>query len=286
MPVGNVTLVVGTVVSVGVIATGLICLNRSTIHRTIKTIDRRLLDIAPYGGVVVVALGVKQLAHGPSVALSRAIDWDITPFLYHIEGAFVANLQALTPDPFVPVFSAFYIFGFAYLVVTPLVLYFLGSNRRALKELLVAYALNALLGLGFYTLFVARGPRLYLGDSVSGLLFQYYPQVRSLTGSVSVTTNVFPSLHTSLSVIVLLFAWQTRHSRSGWFRLAVIVASGVVLSTMILGIHWLVDVLAGVFLAIFCVIVAKPFVSRFESIWRTYRSDSTSDRYPPADSDH
>lgn len=265
MPLAIVSLVVGSVVSLGVIATGALCLDRSSIRRTVSTLDQALLEIAPFAGFVGAALLIKRIGHGPSVRLSRAIDWNITPLLYRLEGGFVADLQTATPDAVVPLFAAFYVFGFAYLVVAPVVLYFLGSSRQALKELLVAYALNYLLGLVLYTLFVARGPRLYLSDGVDGLLFQMYPQIRHLTGAVSVTTNVFPSLHTALSVIVFLFAWRTRRTWPRWVVVAATVTGGVVLSTMVLGIHWLVDVVAGVALALVSVYGATRLVAGIES---------------------
>jgi len=266
MSFGTVAFVVGSVVSLGTVVTGVVCLDRSDIRHAFDTFERTLIEVAPFVGIVGVALLIKQIGHGPSVRLSRVIDWNITPLLYRLEGRFVAGLQAATPDIVVPAFAAFYIFGFAYLVVTPVVLYFLGSSRRALKELLVAYALNYLLGLALYTLVIARGPRLYIDNGVDGLLFQMYPQIRHLTGAVSVTTNVFPSLHTSLSVIVFLFAWRTRRAWPRWVLVAATVTSGVVLSTMVLGIHWLIDVVAGVALAFISVRGAVRLVTVIEAM--------------------
>lgn len=285
MDFGLIALVVAIVVGSAVLVTGIVCLRWSWVKQTVDTLGERLVDVAPYVGFVAGALFIKQAAHGTSVQVSKALDWDITALIYQLEGSFVAEVQAITPAELVPVFSAVYIFGFGYLVVTPVVYYLIGPSRRALKELLVAYGLNASLGLVLYTLFIARGPRLYLGDAVDGLLFQLYPPVRNLTGAVSVTTNVFPSLHTSLSVIVLLVAWRTRETQPRWFQIAAVVASGVVLSTMVLGIHWLVDVLAGVCLAVGCVYGAGHVVTAIEARRRFSSFGPENTRHDGTDSE-
>jgi membrane-associated phospholipid phosphatase len=66
---------------------------------------------------------------------------------------------------------------------------------------------------------------------------------------VNTNTNVFPSLHTSLSITVALIAWQTRRQYPLWTAVSVPIAASVVISTMYLGIHWAIDVLAGALMA-------------------------------------
>jgi len=261
----SVITVVGAVVFVGLVATVALCIDRRSVRRTFDTLDRILIEAAPYLALVGAVVAVRWLVHDESVALSREIGRDITGLLFGVEGFFVAGLQAITPDFLVPVFAAFYVFGFSYLLIVPVVLYTLVSELRSLKELLVAYALNDILGMSLYTLFVAYGPRLHIAGHVDGLLYDLYPQVYALTGAVSANTNVFPSLHTSLSVVVLVFAWRTRRSYPRWFAIAAVCSVAIVLSTMILGIHWLTDVVAGTLLAYVCVVVAGWIVAAVEN---------------------
>jgi len=56
---------------------------------------------------------------------------------------------------------------------------------------------------------------------------------------------------------VALLAWQTRGEYPWWSRIAVPIAASVVLSTMYLGIHWAVDVLAGAAMAVGIVSLAS-----------------------------
>ncbi|MFW6382880.1 MAG: phosphatase PAP2 family protein [Haloferacaceae archaeon] len=260
----SVSVLVGAVVLTGLVVTVPLCLDRRSIRESLSRIDETLVEASPYIGFVGLVVLLRWLVHDESVELSREVGRNITGLLFEIEGFFVAGLQTVTPDAFVPVFAAFYVFGFTYLLIVPVILYALASTTRPLKELLVAYALNDVVGMTLYTLFVAYGPRLYIAGHVDGLLYDLYPQVSSLTGTVSANTNVFPSLHTSLSVVVLLFAWRTRERHPRWFVIAATCAVTIVLSTMILGIHWLTDVIAGVLLAYGSVTAAGWLVSLVE----------------------
>lgn len=264
MSLATVIAVVGLVVVTGLATTCALCIDRRRFRRELASLDETLVEAFPYLAVVGLALLFKGVVHEPSVELSRALDWDITGQIYAIEGLFVAYLQDLTPDVLVPMFSGFYMFGFAYLLIAPVLVYVLTSTMRPLKELLVAYTLNYIVGITLYTLFVAYGPRLYLGSHVEGAMYALFPETQTLTQAVSANTNVFPSLHASLSVIVLLFAWQTRRRHPRWLAIASIVSTSVVLSTMILGIHWLTDVVVGILLAVVCVITADLIVSAIE----------------------
>ncbi len=256
----SVSLLVGIVVLTGIIATCTVCLTPDQIRRALQNYDSRLSDLAPYLVLAGVFFVIRRFTQGPSQRLSEDIGVKITGSIYQIEGLFVEVVQNATPEFLIPVFSGFYMFGFAFLLVAPVVLYILTPAMRPLKELLVAYILNYAAGAVFYTLFVAVGPRIYVTEHVDGLMYQFYPSTADLTSVVSENTDVFPSLHTSLSVIVLLFAWQTRHIQPRWFKITAVVSTGIVLATVILGIHWLIDVIAGIALAFACVFFARRIV--------------------------
>jgi len=71
---------------------------------------------------------------------------------------------------------------------------------------------------------------------------------------------VFPSLHTALSVTVLLVAVSTHDEFPRWTPIAAVLAGSIVVATMFLGIHWVVDVVAGGLLAAGSVAVANRTV--------------------------
>ncbi|QLG49727.1 phosphatase PAP2 family protein [Natrinema halophilum] len=263
MALGFVVLLTVLVVCTGLVGTSTLCLEWTEIRRTARELDDRLLEIAPYLGVTALFFLAKRTTHGLSLRISESLDWDLTAAIYAVEGEFVAVLQDVVPGATVEFFSSMYMFGFPFLLVTAPILYFMLPTQRHLKELLVAYVLNYLIGSICYTLFIVYGPRNHL-KTVSGLMYEFYPQTQEMTAAVSANTNVFPSLHTSLAVVVLLFAWRSRKEYPRWLVISSFVVTGIVFSTMYLGIHWLIDVVAGIALAAFSVYAAERLVARAE----------------------
>ncbi|PGF15922.1 phosphoesterase PA-phosphatase [Natrinema sp. CBA1119] len=263
MALGFVVMLTVLVVCIGLIGTCATCLDRTAISRTAAELDHRFLETAPYLGAAALFFLAKRATTGHSERISHALDWDITAEIYAVEGEFVAVLQDIVPKATLEFFSAMYMFGFPFLLVTAPILYFLLPSQRHLKELLIAYLLNYLIGTIFYTLFIAYGPRNHL-SSVSGLMYDFYPETQTVTSAVSSNTNVFPSLHTSLAVVVLVFAWRSRSEYPRWFPIASFVTACVVFSTMYLGIHWAIDVLAGIVLGVGAVWIADWIVTRAE----------------------
>lgn len=263
MALANMLLLTVLAVLAGLTMTCCLCLDREKLRRTVGEYDYRLREVAPYLGVAALFFLTKRATHGYSVKLSHALDWDITAELYAVEGEFVAHLQRIDPPAMLEFFSIMYMFGFPFLLVTAPILYFALPSQRHLKELLIAYVLNYVIGAICYTLFIAYGPRNHL-STVEGLMYDFYPQTQDMTSAVSANTDVFPSLHTSLAVVVLLFAWRSRREYPRWFPLAAFVVSSVVFSTMYLGIHWLTDVVAGLVLGVGSVYAAERIVARSE----------------------
>lgn len=263
MPLGTAFAVIIWVVFTGLVGTCLLCLDRTKIRQTAAEFGPRLLEVAPYLGATALLFLVKRSTHELSVRLSQAIGWDITAEIYAVEGQLVAELQNVVPEVTLGFFSVVYMFGFTYLLVTAPVLYFMLPSQRYNKQLLVAYLLNYGIGIIFYTLFIAYGPRNHL-VAVEGLLYQTYPQTQSVSAAVSDNTNVFPSLHTSLAVTVLLFSWQSRREYPRWFLITSFVVPSLLISTMYLGIHWLVDVVAGILLGVWAVYAAERLVTHVE----------------------
>jgi membrane-associated phospholipid phosphatase len=220
-------------------------------------------DNARAVGPTAAALGALLLANGTvrdvGVQLSWLIGVNVTGAIHAIEGAFVADLQSFASPPLTAYFSFVYVFGYVFLLTFPLVLYALHDDTRPLSATLVAYALNYGIGLVCYVLFVAYGPRNFMPGAVESLLFTNWPEVQLLTSQVNENTNVFPSLHTSLSATVALLAARYRSAAPGWLPIATLGAVSVGIATMYLGIHWLTDVLAGILLAAFSVAVGSRY---------------------------
>ncbi|MDS0242228.1 MULTISPECIES: phosphatase PAP2 family protein [unclassified Haloferax] len=222
----------------------------------------RFREAAPYLGLLTVVLLVNKVARGVGPELSWALGWNATGVIYAVEGNFVGSVQSLATPALTAVLSTVYLSGYVFLLVFPFIAYFVAADDRPLKLTAVTYAANYAIGLTCYILFISYGPRNLLPGQVESLLYSSYPQTQILTGEVNVNTNVFPSLHTSLSVSAAAIAIRTRETYPAWAVVASLLASAIAFSTMYLGIHWGTDVVAGVALGLGSVALGDRFVER------------------------
>ncbi|SFS96201.1 phosphatase PAP2 family protein [Halostagnicola kamekurae] len=240
-----------------------VCVGRERLRRTRREWPDRLRQSAPVVVIVIAVLLLNRIARPRIPPLSRAIDWNLTPLFYNIEGETVLWFQSFATPALTQYLSFVYIYGYAFMLIFPVIAYFALSDTRPFRELLSAYALNYVLGLILYLFVLAYGPRNLMPDAIGTALYQFNPQYMTLTSEVNHKTNVFPSLHTSLSATIALFAYRTRESYPIWFLVSVPLAVSVAVSTMYLGMHWAIDVVFGIILAIVTVKAADRFVGRW-----------------------
>lgn len=206
--------------------------------------------------VLGVVLGANSVIRDTGLDLSWVIGVNITGVIHAFEGNVVPMIQSVAFPALTTFFSFAYVYGYTFLLVFPFVLYLIHEDSTHLERLVVAYIVNYGVGLVCYVLFVAYGPRNVIPELVDNLLYVHWPQSQLLTGKVNANTNVFPSLHTSLSVTVALLAYRTRDQYPRWVPIAGFLAVTIALSTMYLGIHWATDVGAGILLAALSLSVA------------------------------
>ena len=261
----TVSSIVGTAVFVG----------RYRLRDTRTEWRTRLRAVAPITAILVTVLLFNSVARAVVPDLSWIIDWNVTWAIYDLEGEFILWLQSYATPAVTAFFSFVYIYGYVFLLVFPVIAYFALSNTRPLRELLTAYTLNYAIGLLLYTFIIAYGPRNMMPELVDALLYDTYPRYQHLTRQVNRNTNVFPSLHTSLAATVGFLAYRTRGVYPRWAVVAGALALCVALSTMYLGIHWAIDVIAGIGLAYVSVVLATLLVGRWslsdQRLWARVR---------------
>ncbi|MHC3439659.1 phosphatase PAP2 family protein [Natrialbaceae archaeon A-gly3] len=245
-------LIVGLVVVVG----------RDRLRETRRECLSRLRAVAPIALVLATTLALNGVVRGVSYDLSWTVGWEATWTIYELEGQFIVWIQSLATPPVTAYFSFMYIYGYVFLLVFPIVAYFALADTRPLRLLFASYTFNYVLGLVCYTLVIAYGPRNVMPEFVSPLLYESYPHYQHLTRQVNRNVNVFPSLHTSLAATAAILAYRTRDTYPRWTPVATVLAVSIAVSTMYLGIHWAVDVVAGVALASASVVLADRLVGR------------------------
>ncbi|GAA0295752.1 phosphatase PAP2 family protein [Halarchaeum salinum] len=243
----------------------IVIVGRPRLYTAAANTRRRTRSILPYLALLVGVLLVNKVARQVGPDVSWIIGWNITGTIFALEGGFVAWLQSFATPPLTAYFSAVYVYGYVFLLVFPLVAYFALADRRALRHLMLTYAINYSIGLILYVLFIAYGPRNLMPDMVQSLLYTSWPQSQLLTSQVNTNTNVFPSLHTSLSVSVAVLAHRTRAELPQWAPIAAVLALSVDVSTMYLGIHWGTDVVAGILLGVGSVLLASRLDKRIQT---------------------
>jgi membrane-associated phospholipid phosphatase len=136
---------------------------------------------------------------------------------------------------------------------------YLRGRTREFHDFSLAVAITGVVGYSGYLLVPAVGPHVYQ----SALFPEPLPGHSGTIGAIldTITTvqgtgrDVFPSLHTAMTVVLLGCAWRDARR---WFWWNLPIGLGVILSTMYLRKHYAVDVLAGLVLAGVAVAVAGP----------------------------
>lgn len=237
-------------------------------HRLVAALDEfrwRVEACALPLAALTVVLAVRWTTQDIIQRLERrVIGINITPYLFELEQTVfgtnpVAIIQSFQTEALTSFFVFVYIYGYAFLLLFPVIAYFALAEMDNLSTLVLAFATNYAIGLACYIFFIAYGPRNLDPLLFEGLLYDAFPQARFLTNQVNQNTNVFPSLHTSLAMTVFLVAWTTRDEYPLWVPLSGFLAISVSLSTMYLGIHWFSDVVAGIVLALVSVYIGRAY---------------------------
>lgn len=251
---------ISVVVTVSIVAGIVTIVGLDRVWAFRKDASDRLFYLFPYILLLVGVLVINSLLRSVIPTLSWLLSWQLTDDIWALEGEFVAVLQGYATPAATVYFSYIYIYGYIFLLLFPIIAYLLMQDDRPAREAILAYALNYVIGVTCYLLFIAYGPRNVMPDLVDQLLYLHWPESNLLTTAVNSNVNVFPSLHTSLAVTAALLAYRTREEYPAWLPISALLAVSVIISTMYLGIHWLTDVVAGTGLA---------FVSVGAAAWLT-----------------
>jgi len=115
-----------------------------------------------------------------------------------------------------------------------------------------------------YFLIPAIGPRFTLDhlqtEAVTGLWLTEGIR-HTLDTLENIQRDAFPSGHTEMTLLTMFYAW--RYSKK-YFWILMVVGNSLILSTVYLRYHYVVDVVAGIFLAILVAAFARPIYNRLE----------------------
>jgi len=218
-----------------------------------RTVTRKnyFVFVAIGCSMIVIDAVLTALDHHFTAAVVSRRGEDFTSLIWQIEGDFVKHFQRWTWPPLTWYMAWAYIIVFPMTVPCAMVVFdYLGEARKNVS-LLIAYFMNYILVLPFYFLFPVRECHAFEPGGqpfVRLVLNDAHPAIMKVLRPMSGIDNCFPSFHTSLVVTVALFAWFS--GRRAFGVVMALMALSVILSTLYLGVHWLVDLGAGVVVGI------------------------------------
>lgn len=188
-------------------------------------------------------------------------------------------------------FAFFYFSYFLIIAGHVFPILFFGKHQRLTAEFALGLTIVLCIGQATYVLVPGFGPHrafpgMFENDLPSGL---WWGLVTDLVATSGAHKDIFPSLHTAIPTFVLLFSFHNRAIepyRYTWPVLA-FVTLNIIVATMFLRWHYLIDVVAGLALATLAFsasIHLSPWESRRRSrlglgpVWPSYtKTNSGSD---------
>jgi len=163
-------------------------------------------------------------------------------------------------------FSFFYYSYFFILCLYVIPLGIFESRVRIMSEMTAGLLFVVCVGHCLYLLVPGRGPYSYLADRFHHPLSGgfWWPIVESAVNSVdgAARKDIFPSLHTSCPTFLTLFSFRNRAHRPYRYvwPVTAFFTSQIIIATMFLRWHYLVDVIAGLALAVVAFMGASAMV--------------------------
>jgi membrane-associated phospholipid phosphatase len=133
------------------------------------------------------------------------------------------------------------------------------EDVQAYRILCLSIAADYLISLGFFLFFPVPERWSYADSGAILLSDRWSSQLIELVRPISAMDNCFPSTHVSLTIVLILVSYMAglrfRHTICA-------LGTSVAISTFVLGIHWLPDIVAGVAVGVLSVSLARSVESR------------------------
>jgi membrane-associated phospholipid phosphatase len=227
--------------------------------------SKKISWIRDFAPIVIIAIIFNSLGGLISGLRSPHYDDVLIRIDYALFGAHpTVWLERINNPLLTGLLQAAYISYYGMPIALVLVLYFKG-NKNSFNSAAFAIVLCFYLSYIGYLLVPAVGPRFTLShvqtaDLRAGPATLWIQQ--TLDGLEHNKTDAFPSGHTAVALVTLVYSWKYREK--ALFRILVPAVSALIVSTVYLRYHYVIDVIAGVLLAVLTVLIA-PVTERLFS---------------------
>jgi membrane-associated phospholipid phosphatase len=184
---------------------------------------------------------------------------DFTPHIYRFEGDIVYWIQRLFEHEWLTfILGFFYIVIFTALLAVSIGIYTQTKQFHLYYAFIYAIIINYLLAIPFYLFVPVNEVWYHIPQKVQFLMLDFFPTFEQEYRPLSGLDNCLPSLHTSVSVTIALIALRSKLVLWRWT--ASICAVIIIFSIFYMGIHWVVDMFAGLLLGVFAATVSLRVV--------------------------
>jgi membrane-associated phospholipid phosphatase len=213
--------------------------------------------IRGWNTLLVIPVTYKELEYLIPRIHPQDFDWQLAALDYRVFGVHPTIwLERWLWPPLTEVFQIIYASYYFYPLILGVVLWRKGwfAKFHFWVLILMLGLLSSYLG---YLAVPAIGPRFILADQQTQPLtgiFLYETIRTTLDKAEGITRDCFPSGHTELTLLTLYYSWRFHKPTFKWFLLP---CSLLILSTVYLRYHYVVDIVAGFFFALAIVLTAN-----------------------------
>ncbi len=236
------------------------------------TLDGLIDMFRRYWAHIIVVFSVyvwKDIFDGLDRSIMANTRIDMTPYIYAIEGDVVLWIQQGLRNALLDqILTHFYVMGFMAMTFSFLIYPIYFDDRHMADRVCLSIFWVYIFAIPFYILFNVR----VTGDHIptmQTIAYDLTPEIHNWFTRIDPFTNGMPSLHIGLpfAVWLTLQKWDEdgRWTKFGNFILLFI--SLTAFTIIYLGIHWLLDIIGGMIIALFAVRMTEK---THKSIWKVF----------------
>ena len=223
-------------------------------------------------GLILLAIYIENLTHTMLDPFTK----DYTPLIcaLSMNGAVVEAVQTFRTPAMDSFFIVIYIYFYIFMLLFTPLLYAVRDDKKHIKQYMLAMVIAYAIMMSFYLLFPVKT------TGQSGLINAFPvlysdPNLLEFVLAFDPLDNCFPSGHVAGPVLTTMLLFPIRdhleYKRFAYFSLAISVL--VIISVIYLGIHWEIDVIAGIGVAFISVWLVrnKRFRDSLNSFMANFR---------------
>tara|TARA_B100000029_G_scaffold189282_1_gene187124 strand:- start:1141 stop:3210 length:2070 start_codon:yes stop_codon:yes gene_type:complete len=209
----------------------------------------------------------KDILDGMDRALMANTQLDMTPYIYAIEGDIVLWIQQAMRNVILDeVLTHFYVMGFMTATFASFLYPIYFDDRHMADRVSLSMFWVYILAIPFYLFFNVGVTGNHI-PQMQTIAYDLTPEINNWFTRIDPFTNGMPSLHIGLPFAIWL-TMQRWDDDGRWYRYRNFLMGFILLtalSIVYLGIHWVVDIIGGMVVAIFAVEITSK---TSESIWK------------------